>query len=121
MGSSETEPRVARALVDTPHGNNESKPRPSQWNVEWVMEWDGSHGMWMGQTKTFHFLIAFRFAFPAKYNLLFRLFQLPMCSRWAICRIVKVVSRLRRLFRGRLQLLGIQWMPKAGKIKLDLG
>ena len=54
-----------------------------------------------GQTITFHLLALFGFdsfasRLPAKYNRLFRLFQLPMCNRWAICRIVKVVSRLSR-------------------------
>src|SRR3954470_4574915 len=52
------------------------------------------------QTITFHF---FRFALvrvfgalPAKYSLLFKLFQLPMCRRSAICRIVRVVSFRKR-------------------------
>jgi hypothetical protein len=54
-----------------------------------------------GQTITFHFLAffdinSFASRFSAKYNLLFRLFQLPVCNRWAISRIVEVVSRISR-------------------------
>src|SRR5438309_2562794 len=39
-------------------------------------------------------LDSFASRLPAEYSLLFRLFQLPMCNRWAISRIVKIVSRL---------------------------
>src|SRR4029077_12314817 len=54
-----------------------------------------------GVTITFHLLVLsrvgdFPFVLPAKYSLLFKLFQLPMCSRSAISRMVSVVCRLNR-------------------------
>ncbi len=49
-----------------------------------------------GKTITFHVRLLRFLTLPAKYSLLFRLFQLPRSSRCAISRIVKVVSRLNR-------------------------